>query len=120
MLEEGDGIVPPKRVAERLGLTGAAVTWTLQRLDESGLAEYKRSRGARLTDAGRKAAVAIVRRHRILERFLVDVVGVPAEQVGSEAERLEHAASEDLITAMARLLGQPVGDSHGAPIRAAN
>ena len=118
VLEEGDQVVPPRRLAARLGLTGAAVTWILQRLSESGLAEYTRSRGARLTEAGRRTAQGIVRRHRILERFLVDVVGVPAHEVHEEAERLEHVASEELIAAMATLLGQPEHDPHGAPIPA--
>ena len=76
----------------------------------------RRYRGARLTAAGRGAALQLIRRHRIIESYLVERLGFGWEDVHDEAERLEHAASDDLIARMAEAIGNPTEDPHGAPI----
>ena len=105
-------------LAELLGVSAPAATPMLKRLGEAGLVDYVPYRGARLTARGRDEAMRVVRRHRVLETFMVRVLGFDAGAVHPEAERLEHAASDDLIEAMARLLGAPERDPHGAPIPA--
>jgi DtxR family Mn-dependent transcriptional regulator len=88
----------------------------VRRLAGQGLLEYERYRGVRLTDAGRRAALLTLRRHRIIESYLATVLGYPWDRVHAEAERLEHAASDELIDRMASALGDPAFDPHGAPI----
>ena len=88
----------------------------VRRLAEQGLLAYERYRGARLTDAGRRAALRTIRRHRVIESYLVKALGYPWDQVHPEAERLEHAASDELIDRMAAAIGEPLTDPHGAPI----
>jgi len=105
-------------LADWVGVSAAAATSMLQRLAAAGLVDYAPYRGARLTARGRDEAVRVVRRHRVLETFLVRVLGFDAGAVHPEAERLEHAASDELIEAMARMLGAPERDPHGAPIPA--
>ncbi|HYH82567.1 MAG TPA: metal-dependent transcriptional regulator [Longimicrobium sp.] len=105
-------------LARFVGVSAAAATVMLRRLAAAGLVDYAPYRGARLTPRGRDEAVRVVRRHRVLETFLVRVLGFDAGAVHPEAERLEHAASDELIEAMARLLGAPEHDPHGAPIPA--
>ena len=115
---EAGAAVRTKALAELLGVSAAAATTMLQRLAAAGLVDYVPYRGARLTARGRDEAVRVVRRHRVLETFLVGVLGYDAGAVHPEAERLEHAASDELIEARARLLGAPEHDPHGAPIPA--
>jgi DtxR family transcriptional regulator, Mn-dependent transcriptional regulator len=103
-------------IAERLAISPASVSGMMRRLSEQGLITHEPYRGARLTDAGRRAALRTLRRHRILECYLTEVLGYPWDRVHDEAERLEHAASEELIERMADALGDPVHDPHGAPI----
>ena len=110
--------VRTKALAELLSVSAAAATTMLQRLAAAGLVDYVPYRGAQLTARGRDEAVRVVRRHRVLETFLVGVLGYDAGAVHPEAERLEHAASDELIEAMARMLGAPEYDPHGAPIPA--
>ena len=105
-------------LADVLGVTAAAATLMLKRLAGAGLVEYARYRGAQLTGRGRAEAVRVVRRHRVLETFLVRELGFAPHEVHPEAERLEHAASDDVVEAMARVLGAPELDPHGAPIPA--
>ena len=88
----------------------------VRRLADQGLLAYERYRGVRLTDAGRRAALRTIRRHRVIEAYLVQALGYPWDQVHPEAERLEHAASDELIDRMAAAIGQPETDPHGAPI----
>ena len=106
-------------LADRLGIAAGSVTGMLKRLAEQGLVEHTRYYGARLTDSGQENAVRTIRRHRILELFLVEVLGYPWDRVHDEAERLEHAVSEELIDRMAHVLGGPEWDPHGAPIPSA-
>jgi DtxR family Mn-dependent transcriptional regulator len=103
-------------IAGRLGIAAPSVSGMLRRMSRLGLVSVQRYKGARLTAAGRRAALALVRRHRILETYLVERLGFEGEAVHAEAERLEHAASDALIARMATALGDPAHDPHGAPI----
>ncbi len=105
-------------IAERLGVAAASVTGMLKRLGERGYVEHVPYYGARLTEAGRAEAVSLIRRHRVIELFLVEVLGYTWDQVHDEAERLEHAASDELVDRMAGVLGEPEVDPHGHPIPA--
>lgn len=103
-------------LAEELGRSAASVTNMVQALAQQGLLEYLKYRGVRLTPSGELAALRIIRRHRVLELYLIEKLGYTWDNVHAEAERLEHAASDDLIDRMARALGEPSFDPHGAPI----
>ena len=103
-------------IALRLAISPASVSGMVRRLAEHGLITHEPYRGVRLTIEGRRAALRTLRRHRILECYLTEVLGYPWDRVHEEAERLEHAASEELIERMAASLGDPVQDPHGAPI----
>ena len=107
-----------RRAAERLHVSQPPLSVAVQRLEESvGVKLLDRSRhGVRLTAAGELAALRIIRRHRVLELFLVEKLGYEWDRVHDEAERLEHAASDELIERLARLLGEPERDPHGAAI----
>jgi DtxR family transcriptional regulator, Mn-dependent transcriptional regulator len=119
-LSERGQPVSTSAIAERLGIAAGSVTGMLKRLAEAGLVEHTRYYGASLTDAGVVNAVRIIRRHRIVELFLVDVLGYTWDRVHDEAERLEHVVSDELIARMAAVLGEPEADPHGAPIPAAD
>ncbi len=103
-------------IAAALGVQPASVTGMVKRLAESGLLEHVPYRGVRLTGAGTRQALRVLRRHRILESYLTQRLGYPWGEVHREAEALEHAASDDLIERMAAALGHPSHDPHGAPI----
>lgn len=103
-------------IAQALGIAPASVTGMLRRLAELGLISYERYRGVRLSDSGRKAALRTIRRHRVIEAYLTKALGYPWDRVHEEAERLEHAASDDLVDRMAAAIGEPATDPHGAPI----
>jgi len=115
-LEQGGDPATTNALAERLQLAPASVSGMVRRLAAQGLLEHEPYRGARLTAAGRIAALRTLRRHRVLESYLATVLGVPWDDVHAEAEQLEHAASDTLIDRMARALGDPRFDPHGAPI----
>ena len=103
-------------IALRLAISPASVSGMVRRLADQGLITHEPYRGVRLTSDGRRAALRTLRRHRILECYLTEVLGYPWDRVHEEAERLEHAASEVLIERMAAALGDPAQDPHGAPI----
>jgi DtxR family Mn-dependent transcriptional regulator len=103
-------------IADRLAISPASVSGMVRRLADQGLITHEPYRGVRLTNDGRRAALRTLRRHRILECYLTEVLGYAWDGVHVEAERLEHAASEELIERMAAALGDPVQDPHGAPI----
>lgn len=103
-------------VAGMLDVQPASVSGMVKRLAESGYVEHAPYRGVKLTDRGSRAAIQIVRRHRILETYLSRRLGYSWDDVHEEAERLEHAASDDLIERMAAALENPSHDPHGAPI----
>jgi DtxR family transcriptional regulator, Mn-dependent transcriptional regulator len=115
-LSEAGEPVSTSAIAERLGIAAGSVTGMLKRLSEAGLVEHTRYYGARLTEDGVQNAVRTIRRHRVLELFLVEVLGFTWDRVHEEAERLEHVASDEMIDRMAGVLGQPEADPHGAPI----
>jgi DtxR family transcriptional regulator, Mn-dependent transcriptional regulator len=103
-------------IADRLGIAAGSVTGMVKRLAEQGLVEHVPYYGARLTSKGEREAVRLIRRHRLLELFLVQVLGYTWDRVHDEAERLEHAATDELIDRIAAVLGEPSIDPHGAPI----
>ncbi|MGD2068157.1 MAG: metal-dependent transcriptional regulator [Gemmatimonadota bacterium] len=103
-------------LAETLDVQPASVSGMVKRLAEADLVEHVPYRGVRLTDVGRGEALRIIRRHRILETYLVERLGYAWEDVHDEAERLEHAASDTLVDRMAAALENPSHDPHGAPI----
>jgi DtxR family Mn-dependent transcriptional regulator len=105
-------------IAQRLSLSAPSVTGMVKRLAEQGLVHHEPYRGAELTSAGRRAALRTIRRHRVLEAYLVAFLGYDWGSVHDEAERLEHAVSDALIEKMAQALGNPSVDPHGDPIPA--
>lgn len=113
---EPDQTASTSQIAERLGITAGSVSTMVKRMDASGLAEHVPYRGVRLTPAGRKLALAVIRRHRLLELFLATSLEIPWEDVHRFADALEHAASDELIELIATKLGDPVADPHGDPI----
>jgi DtxR family transcriptional regulator, Mn-dependent transcriptional regulator len=118
-LEEIDAPAGTTALALRLGIAAASVTGMMHRLARLGLVRTERYRGTRLTEAGRVAALQLIRRHRIIETYLVTRLSFAGDDVHREAERLEHAASEELIERMADDLGHPATDPHGSPIPSA-
>ncbi|HUF13437.1 MAG TPA: metal-dependent transcriptional regulator [Longimicrobiales bacterium] len=114
------GAAGTSAVAERLGVTAGSVTGMLKRLADQGFIEHVPYYGARLTPSGMERAVATIRRHRIIELFLVEVLGYAWDEVHEEAEALEHSASARLVESMSEVLGAPESDPHGAPIPAAD
>ena len=115
-LNVGGGSAATSLIAERLGVAAGSVTGMLKRLASRGLVEHVPYYGARLTETGETEAIRLIRRHRVLELFLVQVLGYGWDEVHDEAERLEHAVSDLLIERMAAVLGDPAEDPHGAPI----
>ena len=114
---EEEGIVPIRaRLVERLGLSAAAVSEQVNRLVEQGYAELRGDRTLVLTESGRALAISIVRRHRLAERLLLDVIGLEWEKVHREADRWEHAISADVEEKLVQLLGDPATCPHGNPI----
>ena len=103
-------------IALQLRVSAASVSGMMRRLADQGLITHEPYRGVRLTTDGRQAALRTLRRHRILECYLTEVLGFPWDRVHDEAEQLEHSASEELIELMAAALGDPRHDPHGAPI----
>jgi DtxR family Mn-dependent transcriptional regulator len=116
----GSGAASTKGIAERLSVSPASVSKMFVRLQEMGLVEYERYHGVLLTDHGRSEALRLVRRHRLIETFLLAHLGYSWQEVHEEAERLEHAVSDEFTERLARLLGHPDYDPHGDPIPAAD
>jgi len=104
------------KLAEALGVSPGTVTSMLKTLSESGLAEYAPYEGARLTEAGRTLALRVLRRHRLIELFLVRTLNLSWDEVHAEAENMEHAVSDLLIDRIDAYLGYPAADPHGDPI----
>lgn len=103
-------------LAQRLGVTPASVTGMIKRLAEMKLVAHEPYQGVRLTRAGQKIALEIVRHHRLIEKFLAEALGVPWDRVHEEAHKIEHVLSEDLEERMDAVLGHPTTDPHGSPI----
>lgn len=115
-LGRGSVSVATNDIAQRLALAPASVSGMVRRLAEQGLLSYERYRGVTLTETGRRAALRTLRRHRVIEAYLSAALDYPWDRVHNEAERLEHAASDELIDRMAAAVGEPLVDPHGAPI----
>src|ERR671921_1350788 len=115
-LQHDQRLVPMGQVASALGVTPGTATTMIKALAESGLAEYEPYSGVRLTAAGEKLAGLVLRRHRLVELFLVQVMGMSWAEVHDEAEQLEHVVSERLIDRIDEMLGRPEVDPHGDPI----
>jgi DtxR family transcriptional regulator, Mn-dependent transcriptional regulator len=115
-LSGADASVSTNAIAEHLGLTAASVSGMIKRLSEQALLEHVPYRGVRLTQEGERIALRMIRRHRIIEAYLVGFLGYTWDAVHAEAESLEHAVSDSLIERMAHSLGNPTADPHGDPI----
>jgi DtxR family Mn-dependent transcriptional regulator len=112
-------LVSMGHVAAALGVTPGTATTMVKALAESGLAEYEPYSGVRLTSSGERLAALVLRRHRLVELFLVNVMGMSWAEVHEEAEQLEHVVSERLIERIDEMLGRPTHDPHGDPIPSA-
>jgi DtxR family transcriptional regulator, Mn-dependent transcriptional regulator len=119
-LEAAGERVTTSALARRMGVSAPSATAMTKRLDELGLVERLPYRGVALTDAGRRGALEVLRHHRLLERYLVDRLGLSLDAVHAEAELLEHALSEELEAKIDEELGYPTHDPHGDPIPDSN
>lgn len=115
-LEAGGGLAGTNEIAAALGVAAPSVSGMLPRLAQQGLVTHEPYKGVHLTRDGRRAALRTIRRHRVIESYLTRALGYPWDRVHDEAERLEHAASDELIDRMAAAIGEPETDPHGAPI----
>lgn len=119
-LEAEGGVVSTSALAQALRITPASASSMIKRLAQRGWLHHQPYQGVMLTDIGRQEALCILRRHRLVEQFLLEVLGVPWERVHEEAHRIEHALSDYLVERMDDLLKHPSHDPHGAPIPTAN
>ena len=113
---DDNGEIKANQIAEQLNISAAAVTDMLRKLSQEGYVNYKRYKGTKLTKSGEEYARSMVRRHRIWELFLHQIVGLPWDKVHDEAHNLEHSASDELINRMEEMLDYPEYDPHGDPI----
>lgn len=114
---EEEGVVPLRaRIAERLEQSGPTVSQTVSRMERDGLLRIAGDRHLELTDKGRRLAVAVMRKHRLAECLLVDIIGLPLEDVHAEACRWEHVMSEDVERRLLQVLGNPSLSPFGNPI----
>ncbi|WP_173921459.1 metal-dependent transcriptional regulator [Agromyces sp. Marseille-P2726] len=112
--------ITPKALADRLGIAPSSVTEMVKKMAAAGLVSHVPYGAVRLTDAGTARALAVVRRHRLIETWLVQEMGYAWDEVHDEAEVLEHAISDRLLEAIDARLGRPARDPHGDPIPAAD
>jgi DtxR family transcriptional regulator, Mn-dependent transcriptional regulator len=115
-LESEDVKVTTSALAQRMGVSSPSATAMAKRLAELGLVQRAPYRGVVLTEAGRRAALEVLRHHRLLEQYLAKSLGLPLAEVHAEADRLEHALSEELEARIDEALGFPTHDPHGHPI----
>ena len=115
-LEHGQRLLPMGQLAAAVGVTPGTATTMVKTLAESGLVEYEPYAGVTLTAAGQKLAALVLRRHRLIELFLVRVMGYSWDEVHDEAELLEHVVTDRLIDRIDEMLGRPETDPHGDPI----
>ena len=113
-------LVPMGQVAAALNVTPGTATTMVKALAESGLVTYEPYNGVRLTTAGEKLAARVLRRHRLIELFLVQVMGMKWDEVHEDAEQMEHVVSDPLIERIDEMLGRPEFDPHGDPIPTAD
>jgi DtxR family Mn-dependent transcriptional regulator len=115
-LETEDKGASTTKIADSLDVSSASATNMIKRLDKMGLVNYQSYKGARLTDSGKKIALEIIRHHRLLELYLLEVMGYSWDEVHDEAEKLEHHISERFEDKITQLLDDPTHDPHGDPI----
>ena len=115
-----EALVKNKAIAERLEISLPSVTSMLKSLDESSLVRYRRYKGVELTERGRQQALRVIRKHRLIELFLVRTLQYSWDEVHAEAERLEHAISDELAARIEAFLDYPSVDPHGDPIPTAD
>ena len=108
------------RVAECLRVTAGTATTMIKGMQRKGLVEYRPRKGVQLTSAGRKVGMSMLRRHRVLETFLVETLNLDWGEIHDEAEELEHAISEKVLEKLDHFLGRPTHDPHGDPIPTRN
>ena len=108
--------VTTSALADRLGVSPASASAMVKRLAELGFVSHEPYRGVRLTPAGERVALEVIRHHRLLELYLAEALGMPWDRVHDEAEVLEHAISGELSDLIAEKLGEPTHDPHGDPI----
>ena len=114
---EAEGTRPTtSAIARRMGVAPSSVTSMLKKLAALGLAEHSPYHGVKLSEAGTKIALEVIRHHRLLEQYLAETLGVPIDAVHEEADRLEHVLSEELEARIDEQLGYPTHDPHGDPI----
>ena len=114
---ESAGVRPTtSAIARRMDVAPSSVTAMVKKLAALGLAEHEPYRGVVLTDAGTRVALEVVRHHRLLEQYLAETLGLAVDAVHAEADRLEHAISEELEAKIDAQLGYPTHDPHGEPI----
>jgi len=111
-----NGVIKANIIADKLQISNAAVTDVVKKLSKDGYIKYERYRGINLTNEGEAYAKNMVRRHRIWEVFLHQIVGIPWDKVHNEAHNLEHSASDELINRLEEMLDFPEFDPHGDPI----
>ena len=115
-IQREKGKVSTNAVSEKLRVAPASVSSMIKKLSEKKLLTHKRYQGVKLTQAGQKIALEVIRHHRLIELYLAEALGVPWDQVHEEAEKWEHVLSEDLEDRMDAALGHPTRDPHGSPI----
>jgi len=118
-LEQNQAMISMKRIGEAVGVTPGTATSMIKRLEAQGLVEYRHHQGCSLTDQGRRAGLKTLRRHRLVELFLVKTLGMDWNEVHGEAELIEHSISPTVAERFDRFLGYPERDPHGEPIPSA-
>jgi DtxR family transcriptional regulator, Mn-dependent transcriptional regulator len=119
-LQAEQGRASTTALAKRVGVAPPSATSMVKKLAALKLVTHERYRGVTLTPAGEKAAVEVIRHHRLIEQYLSETLGVPVDEVHGEADRLEHAISEELEARIDESLGFPTHDPHGDPIPGAD
>jgi DtxR family Mn-dependent transcriptional regulator len=119
-LEAAEGRVTIGALARDQSVSAASASAMVKKLAALDLLEHEPYRGARLTEAGRRVALEVIRHHRLLELYLAETLGLHVDDVHDEADRLEHVISEELESRIDRVLGYPTHDPHGDPIPDAN
>ncbi len=117
--QQNNDRVSTNALAEVLNVKAPSITDMARRMVDAGLVDYERYRGVRLTESGEHIALKVIRRHRLIELYLVQELGYALHEVHNEAEKLEHAVSDRFIDALAHKLGDPLVDPHGDPIPSA-
>ena len=115
-LQEGEEAVSITALAREQGVAAGSASEMVKKLAALELVDHTRYRGVRLTAAGERVAVEVIRHHRLLELYLAQTLGLHVDDVHAEADRLEHALSEELEARIDRALGFPTHDPHGDPI----